>query len=274
MSGLLSTMCARRADGAPGVLRRVAVVGEHADRGGLSRRLFRLRVDQLDQAVQLGELVLRQRLGRVEIQRARRRVLEDRVEDRPVEAQRLARGGRRDDDGAAPGQGVGHRLGLVGVELADAAGRQRADQPAIERLGHRRVHRGRRRQPPDGSDHDIARDGRMPVRQVRGPGRGHRHARPRRRRLEQRPGSACPGTKAAQGVQYRLLGVCRLGDREGRRRRWYQGPSRMSRHGAGRGRRRHSCGHTVAAAASAIKRRNQPTPGPFGRLLQASLQSC
>ena len=33
MSGLLSTMCARARIGAPRVLRRVAVVGEHADLG-------------------------------------------------------------------------------------------------------------------------------------------------------------------------------------------------------------------------------------------------
>ena len=44
-------------------------------------------------------------------------------------------------------------------------------------------------------------------------------------------------------------------------------------HGAGRGRRRHSCGHTVAAAAGAIKRRNRPTPGPFAAVAPRLLYS-
>ena len=47
-----------RADRAPRVLRRVAVVGEHADLRG--RRL----VHERRQLFQLGELILRQRLGR------------------------------------------------------------------------------------------------------------------------------------------------------------------------------------------------------------------
>jgi len=34
------------------------------------------------------------------------------------------------------------------------------------------------------------------------------------------------------------------------------------------------CGHTVAAAAGTIKRRNQPPFGPFAATLQRSLQPC
>ena len=262
------------ADGAPGVLRRVAVVGEHADRGappGVASSSSRLRVDQLDQAVQLGELVLRQRLGRVEIQRARRRILEDRVEDRPVEAQRLARRGRRDDDGAAPGQRVGHRLGLVRVELADAARRQRADQPPIERLGHRRVHRGCRRQPPDGGDHDVAR----------------RRSRARSARPVPVEGTATPGpavgasssARAPPAPGPRRLRASRiacsvLADLVTGRAADGAGtsvqPAALRDEGGGG----IPCGHTVAAAAGTIKRRNQPTPGPFPRRSAVLLQPC
>ena len=58
--------------------------------------------ERLDRGVQLGELVLRERLGREEVERAGVRVLQDAVEDRQVVAERLARGGRRDDDDVAP----------------------------------------------------------------------------------------------------------------------------------------------------------------------------
>ena len=58
------------ADRAPRVRRRVAVVGEDAD-----LRIGRARVDELDERVQLGELVLRQRLRRKQVERARRRIL-------------------------------------------------------------------------------------------------------------------------------------------------------------------------------------------------------
>ena len=59
------------ADGAARVLRRVAVVGEHADLELVGPR------QPVRQLVQLGQLVLRQRLGRKQIQRARRRVAQD-----------------------------------------------------------------------------------------------------------------------------------------------------------------------------------------------------
>ena len=83
------------ANRAPRIRRRVAVVGEDAD-----LRVAVVR-HQLGERVQLGELILRQRLGRKQVQRARRRVLQDRVEDRPVVAERLARRGRRDRDDVA-----------------------------------------------------------------------------------------------------------------------------------------------------------------------------
>ena len=61
-----------RADRLARVLRRVPVVGEGADLGA----------DRLDRGVQLGQLVLGQRLRREEVERPRVRVLQDAVEDR------------------------------------------------------------------------------------------------------------------------------------------------------------------------------------------------
>ena len=211
MSGLLSTTCARRADRAPGVLRRVAVVGEHAD--GLAVAVARRSIARPGRAARRAGPAPAPWSGRDTTRGPTDP--EDRVEDRRVVAQRLARRGRRDDDGAAAGAGRGRSPRPDACRARGCrAVAQRADQPAIERLGHRRVHRGGRRQPPDGGDHDIARDGRMPVGQA-GRGRGRRHARPRRRRLEQRPGRHLLRAQAAQGVQDRLLGVGRFGDRQG-----------------------------------------------------------
>ena len=75
------------ADGAARVLRRVAVVGEDADLQFVGPR------QPARQLVQLGQLVLRQRLGRKEIQRAAGRVPQDGAEHRRVVAERLARRG-------------------------------------------------------------------------------------------------------------------------------------------------------------------------------------
>ena len=95
--------------------RRVAVVGVHAD------RLATGLADERRQLVQLGHLILRQRLGRKEVQRARRAVLQDRVEDRQVVAERLARGRRSGDDDVLAGDDALIGLGLVRVELTQPA---------------------------------------------------------------------------------------------------------------------------------------------------------
>ena len=65
--------------------------------------------DELGERVQFGELILRERFRRKEIQRARRRILEDRVEHRRVVAERLSRRGRRHRDDVAPGERVRER---------------------------------------------------------------------------------------------------------------------------------------------------------------------
>ena len=68
--------------------------------------------------VQLRHLILRERLGREQIQRARRRILQDAIENRQVVAERLARRRRRGDDDLPAGGDVLERFGLVRVELA------------------------------------------------------------------------------------------------------------------------------------------------------------
>ena len=80
--------------------------------------------------MQLGELILRERLGRKQIQRARGRILQDRVQHRRVVTERLARRRRRDRDDVAAGEHVLERFRLMGIELLDAASRQRRDAAA------------------------------------------------------------------------------------------------------------------------------------------------
>ncbi len=107
------------------VLRRVSVVGERADVGP----------DLLDHGVQLGELVLRQRLRREQVESARVSVLQDPVEDRQVVAERLARGrGRDHHDVLAPAHAL-ERLALVAVEARVAARLERRPQLRVEGLG-------------------------------------------------------------------------------------------------------------------------------------------
>ena len=124
-----------RADRPARVLRRVAVVGEDAD-VGLGRLVHMRR-----QFVELGQLVLRQRLGRKQVDRARGRVRQDRAQDRRVVAQGLARGRRRGDDDVVAAEGMGQRGGLMRVELRDAARFERRPQSRVHQFGPGRVPR-------------------------------------------------------------------------------------------------------------------------------------
>ena len=95
------------ADRAPLLARRVAVVDRVAQEAAAP-----------SSGRQLARLVLRERLGRVEVERARRGVGRERVEHRQVERQRLAAGGAGGDDRvAAPG--ALERVGLVRPERLD-----------------------------------------------------------------------------------------------------------------------------------------------------------
>ena len=135
----------------PRILRRVAVVGEDADGTRLVGRdplgIGLGHAEDLHELVQLGELILRERLRRKEIQRARRVIRQDRTQNRRVIAERLARRGRRDDDGVAAGEGVFDRRGLMRVELARCRACE-APRPAADRPPPAsRVLRDDRRQP-------------------------------------------------------------------------------------------------------------------------------
>jgi hypothetical protein len=123
-----------RAHDAADVRRRVAVVG------------VRLQADvgRLGERAQLHELVRGQRLRGEEVERPRRLVLRDRVEDWKVVAERLARCGRRHDDEVAPPRRRLVRGRLMRVERIDAAAAERVDDPPVHGLGPLRVSRGPR----------------------------------------------------------------------------------------------------------------------------------
>ena len=115
--------------------RCVAVVGRGRDR----------QAGRCGQLAELGDLVLSEGLGREEVQRARGGVLGDRLERRQRVAQRLAGGGRRDDDDVLAGVDGVDGLGLMGVQRLDAALGQAAHDARVEPVGH-----GRRRGLPAG----------------------------------------------------------------------------------------------------------------------------
>ena len=89
---------------------------------------------------ELGErarLILRERLRRVEVERARLRLARDRVEDGEVERERLPRrGSGRDDDVLAALRGL-PGLGLMAVERGDAVRDERRCDARVEVVGER-----------------------------------------------------------------------------------------------------------------------------------------
>ena len=110
------------ADGPPRRLGRVAVEGEGLDVGAQVG----------DQAVHLQHLVLAQGLGRKQVQGPGLGLAQDGVQHRQVVAEGLAAGRRRGHHQGTAGQGQAHRLGLVAVQLLDAARGQHRRQPRIE----------------------------------------------------------------------------------------------------------------------------------------------
>jgi hypothetical protein len=167
------------AQDAPRLGRRVAVVGE-----GLE-----VVSQGADQLAELGHLVLRERLGGVEVEGPRPRLGAQPLEHRQVEAQRLSAGGGGDDHRVPPGQRVPDRLGLVAVELLHPAGPQRPAHAGIDPVRERREPRGLRRRL-------------VPVR--------HRplEARLPPQVVEQRRDA---GTLGARTLGARTLGACTLG---------------------------------------------------------------
>ncbi len=136
-----------RAHRAPRVLRRVAVVGEHPHLGQLP-----------GERLQLGQLILGERLRRKEVEDARVRLMHERLERRQVVAERLARRGRRDDDDVLPLRDQIPRARLVRIELVDTPRAERVADAWVERGGERSQDWRARRKVP-----------------------GRRNARPRRR---------------------------------------------------------------------------------------------
>ena len=133
-----------RANRPPGVLRRVAIVGEDANlRTSPAPAETRPRVrDGFGHCVQFGELILRERLGWKQIQGAARGILQDRIQHGRVVAERLARRRRRDHHHVTAGERVLDRLGLVSVEL------RKSHAPAARSTTAHRAPPGRARTAP------------------------------------------------------------------------------------------------------------------------------
>jgi hypothetical protein len=107
------------------VLGGVAVVGEGTD----------VRPQGFDGPVELGELVLGERLGGKEVESARVGILQDPVEDGKVVAEGLAGGSGRDDDDVAPRLELLVDLPLMRVEAREPP---RLEDPAQLRVELRR----------------------------------------------------------------------------------------------------------------------------------------
>ncbi len=95
-----------------------------------------VHLGQGGQVAELGQLVLAQGLGGEQVERPSGRVVGDRLQDRQVVAERLARcGGRDDGDVLAVVQRI-ERLALVAVERGDAATLEGPHQAPVEPVGH------------------------------------------------------------------------------------------------------------------------------------------
>ncbi len=103
----------------------VAVVGERAN----------VRAESGDQAVQLVELVLRQRLRGEQVERTGRTVAQDGAEDGAVIAERLAAGCGCHDHRVASRERVLDGLGLVGVGASYASPCELGDEVRVHTFG-------------------------------------------------------------------------------------------------------------------------------------------
>jgi hypothetical protein len=111
MSGIGEHDVGALADGLAGVLGRIAIVGECADLGA----------HLVDGGLQFVELIFGQGFGGEKIHGAGAGIGEQQVQDGQVVAQRLAAGGGRDDHHVLALFDRLEGLGLVGIELLDAA---------------------------------------------------------------------------------------------------------------------------------------------------------
>ena len=122
-------------NGAARVLRCITVIGEDTDVAAT------LHSQQLRKLMQLRELVLRERLGREQIQRTCGRVAEDRVHYRGVVTEGLARRGRRDGHHIAAGRRVRNCFRLMGVQLIDPTLAQGRNETRIQMFRKWRIPR-------------------------------------------------------------------------------------------------------------------------------------
>src|SRR5439155_25318412 len=104
-----------------------------------------LDVGVLREPLELGELILGKRLGRVDVERARGGILRDRVDDRQVVAEGLAACGWRNYHGVFPGVRGLKRVGLMRVQREDSAAAQRRRDPGGAPSGELRGARPARR---------------------------------------------------------------------------------------------------------------------------------
>ncbi len=102
------------ADGAAGILRRVAIVGERADLG--AHRVHR--------RLEFVQLILGQRLGGKQVKGAGVGIFNQALENRQVVAKRLAAGSRSDHHDVLAFQAQLERLRLVRIQARDAASDQ------------------------------------------------------------------------------------------------------------------------------------------------------
>jgi hypothetical protein len=112
--------------------------------------------DLLDHAVELGELVLGERLGREQVESARVGVLQDPVENRQVVAERLARRRGRHDDHVLATRHAGEGFGLVAVEPFVASPGQGVAQLRMQLVGKLHDARRLRRKMPQRGQHGLA----------------------------------------------------------------------------------------------------------------------
>ena len=129
-------------DGFARVLRRVAVIGEGADR----------RSHRIHRTLEFVQLIFRQRLGRKQVHGAGAVVGQQPVGHRQVVAKRLAAGGGRHHHHVLAGFERGESLRLVGVEARDAACFERLAQGGVDGRRQVGVHALRGRLVVDGAD--------------------------------------------------------------------------------------------------------------------------
>ncbi len=98
---------------------------------GPGRDTVRLR-ERDSEALDGKELVVREGLGRVEIERVLAAVLPQSGDDREVEAERLTRSGRRDEHDVTPGSDLLDRSSLMLVEQLDAVGAAGIDERFVQ----------------------------------------------------------------------------------------------------------------------------------------------